>query len=122
MFYCVKSHQKFKILDTFNIPGYDPDLMNYYVMLLRFTLRPSIVYCIQKIGIFRRSAVLINRLNHNIFLCFYVFGPSLGLYLEDVGMCWDENMHFEHLSRLRQRKSKSGVKVWSSERFKIRET
>ena len=92
--------------------------MNYYVMLLRFALRPSIVHCKQsqqKIGIFRRSAVLINRLNDNIFLCFYVFGPSLGwsekiFYLEDVGMCWDENMHFEHLSRLRQSKSKSGVK------------
>ena len=30
-----------------------------------------------KTGIFRRSAVLINHLNHNIFLCVYVFGHSL---------------------------------------------
>ena len=32
---------------------------------------------------FRRSVVLINRLNHNIFLCFYVFGHSL---------CWSEKL------------------------------
>ena len=49
-----------------------------------------------------------------------VFGPSLGwsekiFYLEDVGMCWNENVHFEHLSRLRQTKSKSGVKGWGWE-------
>ena len=30
-------------------------------------------------------------------------------------MCWDETMHFEHLSRLRQSKSKSGVKGWGWE-------
>ena len=45
----------------------------------------------QKIGIFCRSAVLINRLNRNIFLCFYVFGHSLGwsektFCLEDLGI------------------------------------
>ena len=39
----------------------------------------------QKIGIFRQSAVLINRLNHNIFLCFYVFGHS---------PCWSEKIFY----------------------------
>ena len=38
MFYCVKSHQKFKILDTFN------ELLCY----CGFALRPSIVYCKQR--------------------------------------------------------------------------
>ena len=37
MFYCVKSHKKFKILDTFN------ELLCY----CGFGLRPSIVYCKQ---------------------------------------------------------------------------
>ena len=62
----LKVIKKFKILYTFN------ELLCY----CGFALRPSIVSCkqsYQKIGIFRRSAVLINRLNHNIFLCFYVF-------------------------------------------------
>ena len=71
MFYSVKSHQKFKILDTFN------ELLCY----CHFALRPS--SCIVNIGIFRQSAVLINRLNHNIFLCFDVFGHSL---------CWSEKL------------------------------
>ena len=30
--------------------------------------------------------------------------------------CWDENMHFEHLSRLRQSGCKSGVRGWGWER------
>ena len=37
MFYCVKSHKKFKILDTFD------ELLCYS----GFALRPSIVYCKQ---------------------------------------------------------------------------
>ena len=85
MFYSVKSHQKFKILDTFN------ELLCY----CRFALRPS--SCIVNIGIFRRSAVLINRLNHNIFLCFDVFGHSLCwsekiFCLEDVGILHSAKM------------------------------
>ena len=65
MLYYVKSHKKFKILDTFN------ELLCY----CSFALRHSIVYCEQ-------SAVLINRLNHNIFLCVFLmfFGiPFVGL-------------------------------------------
>ena len=46
---------------------------------------------------FRRSVVLINRLNHNIFLCFYVFGHSLcwsekTFCLEDVGILHSARM------------------------------
>ena len=61
--------------------------ISWIICYCGFALRPSIVYCKQsywqKIGIFRRSAVLINRLNHNISLCFYVFGHSL---------CWSEKL------------------------------
>ena len=108
MFYCVKSHQKFKILDTFN------SLMNYYVMLLRFALRPSIVHCKQsqqKIGIFRRSAVLINRLNDNIFLCFYVFGPSLGWF-----EAWLFKWKFSLLQLESQFQSTVQYRKWSRDR------
>ena len=54
--------------------------MNYCVSEALHKDLPS---CFEKIGIFRRSAVLINHLNHNIFLCFYVFGHSL---------CWSEKI------------------------------
>ena len=37
-----------------------------------------------KIGIYRRSAVLINRLNHSIFLCFYVFCTLKFFTLNDI--------------------------------------
>ena len=52
------------------------------------------------------SAVLINRLNHKIFLRFDVFGHSLCwsekiFCLEDVGILHSA-MHFEKLTRLRQ--------------------
>ena len=41
--------------------------------------------------------MLINRLNHNIFLCFYVFGHSLcwpekTFCLEDVGILYNGRM------------------------------
>ena len=42
MFYCVKSHKKFKILDTFN----------EFLCYCGFGLRPSIVYCKQRIFFF----------------------------------------------------------------------
>ena len=84
MFYCDRSRRKFKILNTFN------ELLCYCGFAL------DVSSCIgnshtEKISLFRRSAVLTNRLNHNIFLCFYVFGHSLcwsekTFCLEDVGI------------------------------------
>ena len=49
-----------------------------------------------------------------MFLCFWTFHWLVwkDILFRRCGMCWDQNMHFEHLSRLQQSKSKSGVKGW----------
>ena len=56
-----------------------------------------------------------------MFLCFWTFPllvwkDILFRRCGEFAQCWDENMHFEHLSCLRQSGCKSGVRGWGWER------
>ena len=71
----------------------------------------------------RRSVVLINRLNHNIFLCFSVSGHSLCcsekiFWLEVVGILHSARMNFLSPSLLGQSECKS--KIFSGDQFLLK--
>ena len=107
MFSCVKSRKKFKILDTLY------ELLCY----CGFALRLSIVYCKQSTKNRHISSIdcadkWLKSQHVFMFLRYWTFPllvwkDILFRRCGNFAQCWDENMHFEHLSRLRQSRCKS---------------